>query len=165
MFNILFRVFKVPGQQALLARKVVYAITGREAPRVQVCVTRQSAAQDFMAPLDPFGRRRRTSLKKNQSQTKTLCWIKKLIRNWLINVSFKAMWLCKRAQCLSPRPEERSLHELRATGRRKNAAKAGVALENPETLCLEDVERRTSTEVHLHLGALKRRSYERCEWI
>ena len=38
-------------------------------------------------------------------------------------------------------PEERSLHELQATGRRKNAAKAGVALENPETLFIYILER------------------------
>ncbi|CAK9094053.1 Uncharacterized protein SCF082_LOCUS44221 [Durusdinium trenchii] len=35
-------------RQALLARKVVYCIMGRESPRVQVCVTKVSAAQDFM---------------------------------------------------------------------------------------------------------------------
>lgn len=69
MFNILFCVFKVPGQQALLARKVVYAITGREAPRVQVCVTRQSAAQDFMAPLEEEESllRRRIKIKRKTS--------------------------------------------------------------------------------------------------
>lgn len=91
-------------RQSLFARKVVYAIVGRESPHIQVCVTKYSCAQDFF---------------------------------------------------------ERSVQELQRTarshgsrntssGRRKNAAKSGLALQNPEGLLLYVLESLDSGDIPYH---------------